>query len=90
MDRSTRSLAMAASCIATQKDAGFERQLGDIETPVLIYAGDRDEEFHDLACKAAGVMPSARFVSLPELNHGETFWRIELVAPLLRELVSVR
>ena len=81
------SLALAASCIATQRDAGFDDLLDAIVTPTLIYAGDKDEKFHDQARAAADAMPGGTFVSLPELDHDATFWRSDLSVPLIRAAV---
>ncbi len=82
------SQALAASCVAAQRAPGFDDRLGEIEVPALILAGDRDAAFHDDSRRAAAAMPGGHFMSLPGIDHGETFMRSDLVAPLIRDWVS--
>lgn len=81
------SLALAAASIAAQQDRGFDDALAEIKTPTLIFAGDRDVTFHGQSRSAAETMPGGRFVNLAGVDHGETFWRCDLVASLLRDWV---
>ena len=55
--------------------------------PCLIYDGDRDA-FHDNAREFTKLLPNARFISLPGLDHGGTFTRTDLVLPVVREFLA--
>jgi pimeloyl-ACP methyl ester carboxylesterase len=81
------SQALAAASIAAQRDPGPAESLEKFDVPVLIYAGGEDKDFFTLAKEAAADIPSARFVELPGLDHDETFWRSDLVAPIVRSFL---
>ncbi|MEZ4573125.1 MAG: alpha/beta fold hydrolase, partial [Thermomicrobiales bacterium] len=79
------SQALAASSIAARDDPGFDEALGEIRTPMMIFAGDRDESFYGGSRAAANAIPGARFVCLEGIDHGESFHRSDLVAPLIHD-----
>lgn len=85
---SNDSQALAAASIAAQRDPGFDGRLDEIGLPALIYAGDGDGQFYGQARQAAQAMPGAEFVALPGINHGQTFERSDIVAPIVREFIQ--
>jgi pimeloyl-ACP methyl ester carboxylesterase len=68
---------------------GFEEFLLKVKTPTLLYCGDKDY-YYSGAKRCAEIMPNARLVSLPGLDHGAAFDRADLVLPhVLRFLETV-
>jgi pimeloyl-ACP methyl ester carboxylesterase len=62
--------------------------ISSISIPCLLYAGDKDF-FHTEAKHAATVIPHARFVSFPNLAHGECFFEYsDLVLPHVKRFLS--
>ncbi|MFH0850208.1 MAG: alpha/beta hydrolase [Candidatus Bathyarchaeota archaeon] len=59
---------------------GYEEFIPKVKTPTLLYCGDKDYYFPG-AKRCAEIMSNARFVSLPGLDHGEAFDRVDLVLP---------
>jgi pimeloyl-ACP methyl ester carboxylesterase len=59
---------------------GDEEFLPNVKTPTLLYCGDKDYYYHG-AKRCAEIMPNARLVSLPGLDHGGAFDRVDLVMP---------
>ena len=55
--------------------------------PCLIYAGENDRRHLD-AKRASEVIPNATFISLPGLNHSETFLRSDVVLPHIRTFLA--
>lgn len=53
---------------SVREQVGFEELLPSLELPCLFYAGDQDF-LHDEAKRTAELIPNARFVSLPGLDH---------------------
>ncbi len=60
---------------------GLEEYLPEIHLPTLIYAGDTDAGTYEEAQKAAALMPDARFVSLPGLDHVSASSAVEQIMP---------
>ena len=69
-----------ALAAAQQDRPSLEESLPRITNPVLLYVGEGDGAFPDVT-KCAAQMPDAKLVSLPGLNHPETFYRADLVLP---------
>ncbi|MGD0805639.1 MAG: alpha/beta hydrolase [Candidatus Bathyarchaeia archaeon] len=61
--------------------------LAGFSTPCLLYAGSRDP-WSSGARRCAGVMPSASFVSIPGLDHSDTFDASSLVLPHVKRFLS--
>jgi pimeloyl-ACP methyl ester carboxylesterase len=61
--------------------------LSAITAPCLLYAGGRDA-YHDGAREAAKHIQHAGFLSVPGLEHTETFDHSELVLPHAKKLLS--
>ncbi|MCX6101559.1 MAG: alpha/beta fold hydrolase [Candidatus Bipolaricaulota bacterium] len=78
-----RSFDFTAMRAAAQDRGSLEPTLPEIRVPCLLFAGANDE-VHGLADRAAAQIHSARFVSLPDLNHAEVMARSDLVAPMVR------
>ena len=75
LDNDFRALAAAQQDRPTLEDA-----LPTITGPVLLYVGEADGAFPNVKSCAAQ-LPDSSVVSLPGLNHPETFYRSELVLP---------
>jgi pimeloyl-ACP methyl ester carboxylesterase len=59
---------------------GYEEFLPNVKAPTLLYCGDKDY-YYPSARRCAEIMPNAGFVSLPGVDHGGGFDRVELVLP---------
>ena len=67
----------------------LEDILPTMTIPCLLYAGEKDGNFSQ-AQECVEHMPQGRFVSIPDVNHPEAFYRAELVLPhALRFLQAV-
>ena len=69
-----------ALAAAQQDRPSLEETLPRITKPVLLYVGEDDGAFPEVT-RCAGQLPDASLVSLPGLNHPETFHRADLVLP---------
>lgn len=81
-------LAIAAAWEAVGEWDGVEEALPTMATPALIIVGDQDTEYRETAPRDAGRMPNARFVSIPGLDHVQSFDRTDLVLPHIREILD--
>ena len=59
---------------------GYDEFLPLVDVPMLFYAGTSDRFYSD-AKRGAEMMSNARFVSIPDLDHGTCFDRSDLVLP---------
>ena len=64
-----------------------EEILPNIKIPTLMFAGENDPWFSS-AQKTAALIPGARFVSLPGLDHGQTMQASDKVIPLVKEFLA--
>ena len=64
----------------TQEYIGFDEFLPSVELPCIFYAGDL-VYWHSYAEDTAKLIKSAKFVSIPGLNHIQGLQRSELVLP---------
>ena len=62
--------ALTAATIALRGTDGVEDRLPNIHLPCLLYCGDADGYF-EAARKSAEAIPTAMFVGIPGLNHGQ-------------------
>ncbi len=62
------------------ENVGLLEHLPNLHVPTLVYAGDEDS-FYMSAKLCAEVIPDARFVGFPGLDHGSCFDRSDLVLP---------
>ena len=81
-------LAIAAAWEAVGEWDGVEEALPTMATPALIIVGDHDTGYRETAPEDASRMPNARFVSMPGLDHVQTFDRTDLVLPHIKEFLS--
>lgn len=81
------TLALAA---ARQDRPSLEGSLAAMTMPALLYAGTNDGVFAQ-AEKSAKAMPNATFVAVPDLNHGDTFYKAtgQLVPKVLNFLATL-
>jgi len=74
------SAALIASLRAPRGLAGIEQLLLDMTLPCLLYIGEADG-FYPGAREGVRVMPNARLISFPGLNHSQTSQASHLVVP---------
>ncbi|MDP6823675.1 MAG: alpha/beta hydrolase [Dehalococcoidia bacterium] len=72
--------AQIAAITVRSDTPGLSEGLGSITQPVLANAGSEDGN-HEFVEKAAGEMPTAEFVSLGGLDHGQALMRSDTVLP---------
>ncbi|MFW6175171.1 MAG: alpha/beta fold hydrolase [Chloroflexota bacterium] len=70
---SADAIALAAAAEGWLHWDGLEGGLDKLRMPSVLYAGEGDDAFHDLAMRAAEEMPEADFISLPRLGHDAAF-----------------
>ncbi len=75
------------SLCSVREHIGFEGLLSSLELPCLFYAGDQDY-WHQKSKETAELIPKARFVSLPGLDHLEANRQSELVIPHVLKFLS--
>jgi pimeloyl-ACP methyl ester carboxylesterase len=61
--------------------------LSRIAAPCLLYAGERDAEYDGMK-EAAKHIPDASFISIPGLNHLETYERSDPILPHVKRFLS--
>ena len=81
-------LAISAAWEAVGEWDGVEQALPTMATPALIIVGDQDTQYRETAPQDASRMPNARFVSMPGLDHVQTFDRTDLVLPHIKEFLG--
>ena len=59
-----------------------------LTVPCLVYAGESDSLAHESAKEHSGKMPTARFVSLPGLNHMESIARTDIIIPMVSSFLN--
>ena len=59
-----------------------------LTVPCLVYAGESDSLAHESAKEHSGKMPTARFVSLPGLNHMESIARTDMIIPMVSSFLN--
>jgi pimeloyl-ACP methyl ester carboxylesterase len=82
--------AALTACVAAmiaESDGSQVADLPAIETPVMLLVGTK-EPFAEQAREAANLLPRGMFVPLEGLDHVETFFRSDLVLPLVREFLA--
>jgi pimeloyl-ACP methyl ester carboxylesterase len=67
-------------------DPGYEDILPTIAVPCLLLLGEADGSYKS-AKTAAALIPGARFVSLPDLNHTATLLRSDLMVPHITQFL---
>ncbi len=67
---------------------GLEDYLPGMHLPCLIYAGDADEGAYEYGQLAADLMPDARFVSLPGLNHISASVEVDQIMPAVSSFMA--
>jgi len=71
---------LRALAAAAQDRPSLEHMLGAVSMPCFIYAGGADKDLTQ-ARNSATRIAEARFTVFPDLTHGETFDRSDLVLP---------
>jgi pimeloyl-ACP methyl ester carboxylesterase len=68
------------ACWSVREHVGFEDRLPLVDLPCLFYVGDQDY-LYQRSKQTAQIIPGARFVSLPGLDHLGGFGHSEVVLP---------
>ena len=82
--------AALAACVAAmiaESDGSQVADLPAIEPPVMLLAGTK-EPFAEQAREAAALLPRGAYVPLQGLDHVQTFFRSDLVLPLVRVFLA--
>ena len=79
------ALALAAANASEWFD--YHDYIHYIKAPSLIYAGAKEPSIAELTTLSKQ-LPDNTFVVLPDLDHAQTYWRADLVAPIIREFIT--
>lgn len=80
--------ALAASSVAAGDAPSFADDLANSSVPMLIYVGDRDQPYHDLAAQAVTGLARIAFMTLPGLSHRDAMIRRDLIVPQVRAFLT--
>ena len=80
--------SIIAATLALKNRPDLSHVLPTMTMPCLVYAGDADG-LHAGAEECAKHIPSATWISLPGLDHGEVMDRSDLVLPFVTEFLSL-
>ena len=64
-----RSLAAALAGLGTGTLPSLWSDLGQLQLPVLLIAGERDTKFVDIARRMSGSLPDVRIAVVPDVGH---------------------
>jgi len=78
-----------AIAAAQQDRASLEESLSSITNPIFLYVGEADGALPQVN-KCAAELPDSSFVSLPGQNHPESFYRSDLVLPLVMPFLDAQ
>ena len=78
---------LEALVAAAQERPSLEDVLAKVEVPCLFFVGEADSRFEAVRDCAAQV-PTARFISFPELTHVGCFLRSDLVSPIISKYLD--
>jgi pimeloyl-ACP methyl ester carboxylesterase len=73
--------------LSVREHVGFEEILPSLELPCLIYAGEQDF-LYDMAKRTADLIPNAKFISLPGLDHMGAFSHSDRVLPHVQSFLE--
>ncbi|MFW9800211.1 MAG: alpha/beta fold hydrolase [Candidatus Thorarchaeota archaeon] len=73
--------------LSKREQLGLENALATTTVPVMVFIG-KDDAWYSSAQKCVEGMANCRFVALANLNHVETLYRPDLVAPHIAEHVK--
>jgi pimeloyl-ACP methyl ester carboxylesterase len=85
---SPAGLARAARGMLAQRDGRVISALPDIEVPVLIVVGDRDEPFRGAASYMAAKIPRAMLAVIPDAGHASNIDQPELFSRQVRAFLD--
>jgi hypothetical protein len=81
------ALAACVAAMIAESDGSQVADFPEIETPVMLLVGT-EEPFAEQARTAASLLPRGTFVPLVGLDHVQTFFKSDLVLPLVREFFA--
>lgn len=76
----------ALGALLTMHRCGYRDVLPGIDVPCLLYAGEMGA--YPSAARAAALLPKARLVCLPRLNHCQVWARTDLALPLVEAFLD--
>jgi pimeloyl-ACP methyl ester carboxylesterase len=83
--------ALVAYLRQIEREPGFdERVLARIQLPVLLFAGERDQERLADSRAAAAILPTAELFVIARSDHESTLRRVDDVVPRVRAFVDSR
>ena len=78
---------LQAMVAAAQDRPSLENSLPSMTMPCLLYIGDADGAFQRVQ-EAAQHLPNVTFVGLPGCDHGDAFYRADLVLPHVTQFLQ--
>jgi pimeloyl-ACP methyl ester carboxylesterase len=66
---------------------GYHDYLPEVDIPTLFYAGT-DDSCYSSTQEGAEMMPNAKFVTIPGVDHGTGFDRSDLVLPHVLQFLA--
>jgi pimeloyl-ACP methyl ester carboxylesterase len=64
-----------------------DQELESISVPCLLYCGELDS-FHSGMKESVNHLPDAKFISVPEIGHGDAWARSDLMLPHIKEFLA--
>ena len=64
-----------------------DQELESISVPCLLYCGELDPELSGMK-ESVNHIPDAKFISVPEINHGASWARSDLMLPHIKEFLA--
>ena len=80
--------ALVANLSSARDFKGMEDILSELSLPILLYAGEKDEFYADVK-KSFQILPNASFISLPGLDHIESFVTQNQILPQIIDFLKV-
>jgi pimeloyl-ACP methyl ester carboxylesterase len=72
---------------ARQFEDSVEDALPSIDLPVLVYSGEDDVVYEETKL-AARLIPGATYISVPGLDHNQSFYRSDVALPHIRAFLA--
>lgn len=79
--------ALVANLMSARENKGMEDILSELSLPILLYVGEKDELYAGVK-KCYQILPNASFISLPGLNHSESFEKRNLILPQIIDFLK--
>lgn len=80
--------ALKASMIAARDWPGCEHILETLRVPCFVYSGENDSFMFDATKRGADLIPNAQFVTIPNLDHGQTYSYSQKILPIVKNFIK--